>query len=190
MAATKDAWKVFELKVAKFFGGQRNPLSGGNGKHTRGDLIHKYLYGECKYSQETPLWKSYRLLQRRSSSKGKIPYFFIADPCPIWRSVKPLMMIEPKNLLEMNRIISDHDVFTKKTAGDMLFHEGMAITKLYDDTKDKALKEGKVPYVALQKKSAPGWLIIFEPIFITNLAKEHQASLKEGKNDVSQHEEG
>jgi len=42
-------WKRFELTVARFFGSERNPLSGGNSKHTRSDTLHKDLYIECKY---------------------------------------------------------------------------------------------------------------------------------------------
>ena len=42
------AWKQRERKVAQFFGGQRTPLSGGNGKITRADVIHDKLFIECK----------------------------------------------------------------------------------------------------------------------------------------------
>lgn len=34
--------------MAKFFGGVRTPLSGGNGKITRADVIHESLFIECK----------------------------------------------------------------------------------------------------------------------------------------------
>ncbi len=42
------AWKQRERQVAKYFGGQRTPLSGGNGKITRADVIHDTLFVECK----------------------------------------------------------------------------------------------------------------------------------------------
>jgi len=43
------AWKQFERRVASFFHGQRNPLSGGNsGNGTRADVIHETLYIEAK----------------------------------------------------------------------------------------------------------------------------------------------
>ena len=35
------AWKKRERDVANYFKGQRTPLSGGNGKVTRADVIHK-----------------------------------------------------------------------------------------------------------------------------------------------------
>ena len=42
------AWKQRERKVADSFGGTRTPLSGGNGKVTRADVIHDDLFIECK----------------------------------------------------------------------------------------------------------------------------------------------
>ena len=42
------AWKKRERDVANYFNGQRTPLSGGNGKVTRADVIHDELFIECK----------------------------------------------------------------------------------------------------------------------------------------------
>ena len=42
------AWKKRERDVANYFKGQRTPLSGGNGKVTRADVIHEELFIECK----------------------------------------------------------------------------------------------------------------------------------------------
>ena len=42
------AWKKRERDVANYFNGQRTPLSGGNGKITRADVIHDDLFIECK----------------------------------------------------------------------------------------------------------------------------------------------
>ena len=42
------AWKKRERDVATYFKGQRTPLSGGNGKVTRADVIHDDLFIECK----------------------------------------------------------------------------------------------------------------------------------------------
>ena len=42
------AWKKRERDVANYFNGQRTPLSGGNGKVTRADVIHQDLFIECK----------------------------------------------------------------------------------------------------------------------------------------------
>ena len=42
------AWKKRERDVAQYFNGKRTPLSGGNGKVTRADVIHEDLFIECK----------------------------------------------------------------------------------------------------------------------------------------------
>jgi len=42
-------WKAAERKVARDFGCERNPLSGGNSKVTRSDSRHKKLFIETKY---------------------------------------------------------------------------------------------------------------------------------------------
>ena len=42
------AWKQRERQVAAYFDGARTPLSGGNGKITRADVIHDDLFIECK----------------------------------------------------------------------------------------------------------------------------------------------
>jgi len=40
--------KSQERRIARWCGGVRTPLSGGNSRHTRGDVIHSSLYGEFK----------------------------------------------------------------------------------------------------------------------------------------------
>ena len=48
---TMTAWKNFELWIAKLFGSERNPLSGGNGKHSRSDSLHPHLFLSCKHTR-------------------------------------------------------------------------------------------------------------------------------------------
>jgi len=45
------AWKAFELWIAKLFCTERNPLSGGNGKHSRSDSLHPSLFISCKHTR-------------------------------------------------------------------------------------------------------------------------------------------
>jgi hypothetical protein len=49
------SWKQFERRVADYFHGQRNPLSGGNSKQTRADIIHPKLFIECKQREGVAL---------------------------------------------------------------------------------------------------------------------------------------
>ena len=45
----RRTWKKRESNVADFFQGQRTPLSGGNSKITRSDVIHEDLFIESGY---------------------------------------------------------------------------------------------------------------------------------------------
>ena len=48
----RRTWKKRESNVANFFQGQRTPLSGGNSKVTRSDVIHDDLFIECKLKKK------------------------------------------------------------------------------------------------------------------------------------------
>ena len=66
-------WKNRELKTARFFGSERNPLSGGNGKHSRSDSLHPLLFLEHKHSVRhaiTTLWDKTKAL---ANKENKIP---------------------------------------------------------------------------------------------------------------------
>ena len=49
MSSPPKTWKSIETKVAKMFGSERTPLSGGNSKHTRSDTLHSKLFIEVKH---------------------------------------------------------------------------------------------------------------------------------------------
>ena len=57
----KSTWKQRERNIAKFFGTERTPLSGGNGKVTRSDTLSDSLFVEAKLRQvhsAVTLWRS------------------------------------------------------------------------------------------------------------------------------------
>jgi len=73
-------WKGRERKVAKYFGGDRTPLSGGNSKHTRGDVIHPQLYVECKHRKRqavVSLWRDAN--EKAKQEDGKIPVCCVSE---------------------------------------------------------------------------------------------------------------
>ena len=76
-------WKAVELQIAKFFGVERNPLSGMNSKHTSSDTLHRWLYIECKYGKTLP--KFFTNLWEDTKKKAK-------EECKI-----PLLALKPKN---------------------------------------------------------------------------------------------
>jgi|TARA_R110000744_G_scaffold18280_1_gene49192 hypothetical protein len=73
------AWKQRERDVAKFFGGERTPLSGGNGKITRADVIHDKLFVECKLRVKhtaVTLWDD---TAKIAKTEGKIPVIALCE---------------------------------------------------------------------------------------------------------------
>lgn len=70
----KSNWKGRERKAAKFWGGKRTPLSGGNSGHTRADVIHDLLFIECKHDMKyKSLIKLYNQTKELATNENKIP---------------------------------------------------------------------------------------------------------------------
>lgn len=73
------AWKQRERDVAKFFHGQRNPLSGQASLHTRGDVIHDDLFIEIKLRKKhtaITLWDETKVM---ANKEGKIPVVCLSE---------------------------------------------------------------------------------------------------------------
>ena len=68
------SWKRAERVVAKTVGGQRNPLSGRNSRHTGGDVIHPKLYVEVKYRQNFAVTTLMREVEAAAKKEGKLPW--------------------------------------------------------------------------------------------------------------------
>ena len=48
----EKVWKRAEKSAARFFGAERNPLSGGNSRISRSDSTHPSLFIETKYGNQ------------------------------------------------------------------------------------------------------------------------------------------
>ena len=73
------AWKKRERDVAGYFKGMRTPLSGGNGKVTRADVIHDSLFIECKLKKKhsvVSLWDETKELAKK---EGKTPVVALCE---------------------------------------------------------------------------------------------------------------
>lgn len=73
------AWKQRERQVAAYFDGERTPLSGGNGKVTRADVIHDDLFIEVKLRKKhsvVTLWDETKVL---ADKEGKTPVICLAE---------------------------------------------------------------------------------------------------------------
>ena len=76
---TSNTWKQRERDVGRFFGGQRNPLSGGNSRHTRADVIHSELFVEIKLRKRhtaVALWDQVKAL---ADKEGKTPVVCLCE---------------------------------------------------------------------------------------------------------------
>lgn len=54
------SWKQAERRAAALLGSTRAPLSGGNGKQTRSDLLHPSLFVEVKQRRKHSTYTLYR----------------------------------------------------------------------------------------------------------------------------------
>lgn len=80
MASTSSGtWKSLERKVAKLLGGHRTPLSGGASRHTRGDVIHNFLYVECKLRKRIAAWSLFREVEELAKLEGKTPIVILKE---------------------------------------------------------------------------------------------------------------
>ena len=73
------AWKKRERDVAKYFNGERTPLSGGNGKVTRADVIHDELFIECKLRVKHTAVSLWDHLAKLALDEGKIPVIALCE---------------------------------------------------------------------------------------------------------------
>lgn len=72
-------WKSVERKIAAYFGTERTPLSGGNGKQTRSDTLHEDLFIEAKYRKKhsaVTLWDETKKL---AAKEGKTPVVCLCE---------------------------------------------------------------------------------------------------------------
>jgi hypothetical protein len=104
-------WKQRERQLARFFGGVRNPLSGGSSRHTKGDIIHPILYAELKCREKhsaVTLWDD---TAKKAKKEGRVPV---------------VAMVE-KNRPDMWLLIKTTDALTVFTQMDVVEFERVEI---------------------------------------------------------------
>ena len=71
-------WKQDERDASVYFGGHgRTPLSGGNSKHTRADVIHDALFIECKRRKKQAIWTLYEETAKLAELENKTPVLWL-----------------------------------------------------------------------------------------------------------------
>jgi len=74
------AWKAFERRVADYFHGRRNPLSGVNsGNGTRADVIHDRLFIECKQRERVALIRLWDRTKKFADKEHKTPVVCVSE---------------------------------------------------------------------------------------------------------------
>ena len=73
------AWKQRERDVAEFFDATRTPLSGGNSKTTRADVIHDELFVECKLRKKHSAVKLWDDTAKLAKDEGKTPVIALCE---------------------------------------------------------------------------------------------------------------
>jgi hypothetical protein len=72
MKPTKS-WKAVERRIARRWGTDRTPMSGGNSKHTRSDTLHKEAYIEIKHRAEFSVINLWMDTKKKADKEDKVP---------------------------------------------------------------------------------------------------------------------
>jgi len=75
----RNTWKRRERQVARFFGAERNPLSGGSAKHSRSDTLHPELYLEVKTRKRHASISEWRKTAKKAAMEKKVPAVCLAE---------------------------------------------------------------------------------------------------------------
>ena len=76
-------WKALERRVARRFGAERTPLSGGASRITRSDSLHPELYIETKGRARHTAVALWRDTAAKAKVEGKVPVVVLAEKgCP------------------------------------------------------------------------------------------------------------
>lgn len=71
---SSPSWKHLERRLARLIGGRRNPLSGADpATGSRGDLLHPYIFGECKYRKRHSAVALWDHTKSKADAEHKIP---------------------------------------------------------------------------------------------------------------------
>ena len=75
----QKSWKTVERRIARFFGTERNPLSGRNSKHTASDTLHSKYYIEVKHRKTWAVFNLFNLVRNLASEEHKIPILALQE---------------------------------------------------------------------------------------------------------------
>lgn len=148
------SWKGVERRIADELGTNRTPLSGSNSRHTASDTLHHQLFVEVKSWKSVSLWDEFRDLRRRARARDKEPMFLLQEkgmdeaPLHIITEFETALDYDQLELCSLEDFaeffLLDHDVQARSP-----------YFKLFGETIDLALEEGKRPIVVICKNRSP-----------------------------------
>jgi hypothetical protein len=75
----RSTWKRRERDAARFFGAERQPLSGSGGRPTGSDSTHDRLYLECKTRASSAVRNLWEQTRDRARKERKTPVLMLFD---------------------------------------------------------------------------------------------------------------
>lgn len=189
MSTCSHTWKNFEREVARFFGGERTPLSGMCESLTKADIMHEFIFAECKLRDNFAIFTRYRAEQAETLKTFKntlksAPNTRFRPPIFLLKNYKKyqgdLWLID----YEYFPLIADSAIIGKRDDGTpsitylssriQLFDKYKAdtILNVFKDAEEKAIKERKIPVVAIKMKGKKGWMCVVKPSDIPEI-KNH-----------------
>jgi len=70
---SRGTWKSRERQVARTFGAERTPLSGGNSRISRSDSTHRELFIETKFKAKHSIIKLWDETKEKAAVENKVP---------------------------------------------------------------------------------------------------------------------
>lgn len=121
---TVPAWKRAELKIAAAHGCRRTPLSGGNGRITRADVIHPEIFIDNKHTAKThSVCTELREIRKRAEAEKKIGVLTLTEKGKHgWHYV-----IHSDDLARLIRVVAKDLDFTQAAVCDGTIVEGTTL---------------------------------------------------------------
>ena len=105
MSTTRRAWQKFEQRVARFFGCERNPLSGSGAGLTASDSKHPAIYIEAKLRAKSPVHRLFAETEAAARKEGKTPVLALQEKYHEgW-----LLVCRPEDIHALSSYAKDYD---------------------------------------------------------------------------------
>ena len=188
------------MQVARFFGSERLPGSGGLASHSKSDSIHPTLFIEAKKRKTMADFTRYRdrqaELMKELGSKARkrdlkplvvrlcyLPHFNGGDVLVFdyqyLEQVAAAVLVgvdeagKPKLTYLMEGITMEQGNLTKKNT-----RTKSVLVNLYGKTAALARQELKIPICAVKQPNRQGWLIAIAPKYVPKLAQARQDAVE------------